>query len=177
MCFRFQVLLRVLLTLLLCCFSTWLFCYVLLIAISVLSVFPVKFPIQVLIFCLCSLRESRFSYKLILLLHRLVHLIPLFFVGIYVSTWFIFPISLLIVLYSMFLSDGKLVFCSFLILFKFSKFIFCLVLVFALCCSMLGASIFRNFQFISVSLFLFVSTWCIWYCFTVLFIICFPVYF
>ena len=46
-----------------------------------------------------------------------------------------FSVSILIVLHSMFLSGGKKVFYSFIILFKSFKFIFLLVLVFALCCS------------------------------------------
>ena len=58
----------------------------------------------------------------------------MFFAGIYVNTWFIFSVSILIVLHSMLFSDDKVTFGSFIILFKFSKFIFVLVLVFALCC-------------------------------------------
>ena len=50
--------------------------------------------------------------------------VTLFFY-IYVSTWFIFSMSILTVLHSMFLSDGKVVFFLFIIIFKFSKFIFC----------------------------------------------------
>ena len=37
-----------------------------------ISAFPVEFPIQILIFCSCSLKEPRFSHKLILLLYLLV---------------------------------------------------------------------------------------------------------
>ena len=108
--------------------------------VAFLSAFPVEFPILVLIFYSCSLRKPQFSYKLILFLHRLVHLIWLFFVGIYVSTWFIFSVSILIVLHSMFLSDGKVVFCSFIILFKFSKFIFCFCV--SVCSVLLGVVVF-----------------------------------
>ena len=46
-----------------------------------LSAFPVEFPIKVLIFCSCSLRESLFSHELIL--HWLVHLIRLCFLSVY----------------------------------------------------------------------------------------------
>ena len=49
-----------------------------------LSSFPVRFPIKVLIFCLCSLREPQFSHKIFSLLHKLVHLIPLCFLLIYI---------------------------------------------------------------------------------------------
>ena len=48
-----------------------------------LSAFPVKFPILVLIFLLCFLRGSQFSHKLILLLHRLVNSIWLYYSLIY----------------------------------------------------------------------------------------------
>ena len=44
-----------------------------------LSAFPVEFPILVLIFRSYFLRGSQFSHKLILLLHRLVHLIWLYY--------------------------------------------------------------------------------------------------
>ena len=47
--------------------------------VAFLSTFPAEFPIQVLIFCLWSSKEPRFSPKVILLLHRLVHLIRLCF--------------------------------------------------------------------------------------------------
>ena len=50
--------------------------------VDFLPVFPVEFPIQVLVFCLCSLKESRFSHKLISLL--LVHLIQLCFFLVYI---------------------------------------------------------------------------------------------
>ena len=67
-----------------------------------------------------------FSHKLILILHRFVHLIRLCFIFLRIDacTWFIFSVSLLIVLHSMFLSDGKIVFYLLIILFRFSKFIF-----------------------------------------------------
>ena len=71
-------------------------------------------------FCLWSLKESRFSHKLILLWY--VHLSQwCFFVCVYVRSLFIFSFSILIVLHSMFLTDGKVVFCLFIILFKFFK--------------------------------------------------------
>ena len=47
------------------------------------SAFSVDFPIQVLSFSSCFLRGPRFSYKLVSLLHRLVHLIRLCYLLIY----------------------------------------------------------------------------------------------
>ena len=94
--------------------------------VAFLSAFPVEFLIQILFFCSCSLRETRFSHKLILTLRRLVHLIRLCFLLVYILILdLFFSVSILIVVHSIFLCDGKVVFCSFIILFKFSKFIFC----------------------------------------------------
>ena len=50
---------------------------------SFIYLFPVEFPIQILIFWSYSLREPRFSHKLIFLLHKLVHLIWLCFFLVY----------------------------------------------------------------------------------------------
>ena len=44
-----------------------------------LFAFPVEFPISVLTVSLCFLRGSQLSHKLILLLHRLVHLTRLYY--------------------------------------------------------------------------------------------------
>ena len=49
----------------------------------------------------------------------------MFFVEIYVNTSFIFSVSYLTLLQFMFLSDGKVIFYSSIILFKLSKFIVC----------------------------------------------------
>ena len=46
---------------------------------SFLFAFPVEFPISVLTVSSCFLRGSQFSYKLILLQHRLVHLTRLYY--------------------------------------------------------------------------------------------------
>ena len=58
------------------------------------SVFPVEFPIFILIFLSCFLRGSLFSHKLISPLHRLVHLIRLYYLLIYklmLDLFFSFP--------------------------------------------------------------------------------------
>ena len=89
-----------------------------------LSMFPVEFPIQVPIFCSCYLIEPRFCHKLISFLYSSFNTV-IFFVDIYVNTSFIFSVFVLTVLQSMFLSNDKVVFFSSIILFKFSKFIFC----------------------------------------------------
>ena len=47
--------------------------------VDFLSAFPVEFPILVLIFSSCFLRVSQCSHKLISPLHRLVHLIRLYY--------------------------------------------------------------------------------------------------
>ena len=47
--------------------------------VDFLSAFPIEFPILVLIFSSCFLRGSQFSHKLISPLHRLVHLIWLYY--------------------------------------------------------------------------------------------------
>ena len=80
------------------------------------SAFPVKFPILVLIFLSCFFRVSQFSRKLISLQHKLDHLFRL-----YNSLFF----SALTVLYSMFLSNDRVVFSLFVILFKLCRFNFC----------------------------------------------------
>ena len=93
--------------------------------VVILFTFPVKFPIQSLIFCLCSLRGHQFSHKQILLLHQLLHLIQLCFLLVYMLILvFFFHFHLDCSPFYVF-SGGKEVFCSFIILFKFSKFIFC----------------------------------------------------
>ena len=103
-----------------------------------LSVFPVEFPIQVLIFSSCILRGSRFSHKLIFLVHRLVNLIRLYNLLIYMLVLdLFFSVSVLTILHSMFLSDGKVVFFQFIILFKFS-----LNLFFVRVCSVLFGVVF-----------------------------------
>ena len=59
-----------------------------------LSVFPVGFPIVVLIFSSCFLKGYQFSHKLISLPHRLVHLIRLYYLLIYklvLDSFFQFP--------------------------------------------------------------------------------------
>ena len=53
--------------------------------VDFLSEFLVEIPIRVLIFLSCFLRGSQFSHKLISLLHKLVHLIRLFYSLIYKS--------------------------------------------------------------------------------------------
>ena len=72
-------------------------------------------------------KGPRFSHKLILPLHRLVQFnsvnaVLCWYICLYLIHFFV---SILIVLHSMFLSGGKVVFRSFIILFKFPKFIFC----------------------------------------------------
>ena len=69
---------------------------------------------------------SQFSHKLISPVHRLVHLIQLYYSLIYkLVIDLFFSVSVLTVLNSMFISDGKVVFSPFMILFKFSRFTFC----------------------------------------------------
>ena len=53
--------------------------------VNVLFTFLVENLIQVLIFLSCFLRGSQFSRKLIWLLHRLVHLIEIYYLLIYIS--------------------------------------------------------------------------------------------
>ena len=51
--------------------------------VDILSVFPVEFPIMVLILPSCFLRVSQFFHKLISLLHTLLHIIPFYYSLIY----------------------------------------------------------------------------------------------
>ena len=74
--------------------------------------FPVEFPILVLIFSSCFLRGYQVSHELVSLLHRVVHLIRLYYSLIYMLALDLFFRFLLTVLHSMFISDGKVVFFS-----------------------------------------------------------------
>ena len=75
-------------------------------------------------FSSCFLTRSQFFQKLILQLHRLVHLIWLYYSLIYKVVHDLFFVSVLTVLHSVFLSEGKVDFSPFIILFKFSRFTF-----------------------------------------------------
>ena len=130
-----------------------------------------EFPNQDLIFLFVLCKETLVFSQTIFLLQKLVHLIRLYFFCIYVNTWFIFSVSILIVLHSMFLSDRKVVFCSFIMLLNCVDFF--LYLYSCLGCSV---SIFLSLWFISVRLFLFVKTYCVWYSNCFLFKSCFLTY-
>ena len=93
----------------------------LLMVVDLLSAFPVEFPIQVLSFHSCNLVEHWVYQRLISLLHSLVHLIPWCPSLRYelIGSFF----SVLTVFQSWILSDGNLVFFSYIILFTFSIFL------------------------------------------------------
>ena len=83
--------------------------------------FPVEFPIPVLNVSSSFLRGSKFSHKLILHLHRLVHLTRLYYSSVCKVLCDLFYLFL----FSMFLNEGRIVFSLLMILFTFSRFIFC----------------------------------------------------
>ena len=133
----------------------------LLVVVDFLSALPVEFPIQVLSFCSCFLREHRFHLRLIWLLHRLVRLIPWCFSLIYVLIIrLFFSFSVLTVSQSWFLRDGNVIFFSDIILFIISAFLFssgvsvCSVVLGYVVC---GVSITFTLRFNSVRGFLFFS--------------------
>ena len=78
--------------------------------VDFLSAFPVEFPFMVLFFTSCFLRWSQCSHQLISSLHRLFHLIWLYYSlnhNVVFDLFYSFPSKLI---HSRFLNDGKVVF-------------------------------------------------------------------
>ena len=86
------------------------FCFIILCFRRFLICVSVDFPIRLLIFCSCSLKETQFPHKLISLLYRLIHLIRWYF-SWYICSYFIYIfVSILTVVHIIFLCHAKVVF-------------------------------------------------------------------
>ena len=130
-----------------------------------LFAFPVEFPISILTFSACFLRGSQFSHKLILHLHRLVHLTRLYYSSVCKEVWDLFY-SFLSWVFSIlcFLIMVELSFHYSWFSLHFLDLSFVLVIVFIPGCLVvyrLEVWCFHFPKFFFVGLFLFDTTWCV----------------
>ena len=98
--------------------------------VDFLSGFPVELPILVLTVSSCFLKGPQFSHTLISPLHRLDHLSQIYYLLICKVACDLLFVSVLSVLHSMFLNNGRVVFKLFIILLGFLDLSVVLVTVF-----------------------------------------------